>query len=287
MLDIFVVALLASLVRAGALATIVPGRAARLAFGAVVVLTMLASLSFDPRLLVGLTRIDPGIPMMPDADNAAPSPSAAAPARLPALTAPRRKPARWLPSLVWLIPIVAAVVGISLLINTLASRGPEHHGDLPHRRGPDAGQDRRALQGRRYRAGEVRAAGAGPLARGGHHRADQGCRELRRGRRPRFWVVRPRFAISGVSGLGRCCPAPISAWMPASRSAQHAQLHRAGGAARGHHRCLRARQFVLRAQDLGSLDIGSPVYHRRVQVGQVVAYQLEAEQARALRCGCS
>ena len=50
MLDIFVVALLASLVRAGALATIVPGPGA-LAFGSVVVLTMLASLSFDPRLL--------------------------------------------------------------------------------------------------------------------------------------------------------------------------------------------------------------------------------------------
>lgn len=50
MLDIFVVALLASLVRAGALATIIPGAGA-LAFGTVVVLTMLASLSFDPRLL--------------------------------------------------------------------------------------------------------------------------------------------------------------------------------------------------------------------------------------------
>lgn len=50
MLDIFVVALLASLVRAGALATIIPGGGA-LAFAAVVVMTMLASLSFDPRLL--------------------------------------------------------------------------------------------------------------------------------------------------------------------------------------------------------------------------------------------
>jgi len=50
MLDIFVVALLASLVRAGALATIIPGGGA-LAFASVVVLTMLASLSFDPRLL--------------------------------------------------------------------------------------------------------------------------------------------------------------------------------------------------------------------------------------------
>lgn len=50
MLDVFVVALLASLVRAGALATIIPGGGA-LAFASVVVLTMLASLSFDPRLL--------------------------------------------------------------------------------------------------------------------------------------------------------------------------------------------------------------------------------------------
>jgi paraquat-inducible protein A len=50
MLDVFVVALLASLVRAGAIATIIPGGGA-LAFASVVVLTMLASLSFDPRLL--------------------------------------------------------------------------------------------------------------------------------------------------------------------------------------------------------------------------------------------
>ncbi|MDN0077579.1 paraquat-inducible protein A [Crenobacter sp. SG2303] len=50
MLDIFVVALLAALVRAGMLATIIPGAGA-LAFASVVVLTMLASLSFDPRLL--------------------------------------------------------------------------------------------------------------------------------------------------------------------------------------------------------------------------------------------
>lgn len=50
MLDIFVVALLASLVRAGALATVIP-EAGAAAFGLVVVFTMLASLSFDPRLL--------------------------------------------------------------------------------------------------------------------------------------------------------------------------------------------------------------------------------------------
>lgn len=50
MLDVFVVALLAALVQAGALASVIPGGGA-MAFAAVVVLTMFASLSFDPRLL--------------------------------------------------------------------------------------------------------------------------------------------------------------------------------------------------------------------------------------------
>ena len=31
----------------------------------------------------------------------------------------------WLPSLVWLIPLVAALVGLVLIINVLNKRGPE------------------------------------------------------------------------------------------------------------------------------------------------------------------
>lgn len=50
MLDIYVVALLATVVQLTALATVTPGPGA-LAFGAVVVLTMAATSSFDPRLL--------------------------------------------------------------------------------------------------------------------------------------------------------------------------------------------------------------------------------------------
>ncbi len=50
MLDVFVVVLLVGMVRFGAVASIEPA-AGLLAFGAVVVLTMLASSSFDPRLI--------------------------------------------------------------------------------------------------------------------------------------------------------------------------------------------------------------------------------------------
>jgi paraquat-inducible protein A len=50
MLDVFVVVLLVGMVRFGAFATVEPGPGL-LAFGGVVVLTMLASASFDPRLI--------------------------------------------------------------------------------------------------------------------------------------------------------------------------------------------------------------------------------------------
>ena len=50
MVDVFVVAILVALIRAGSLMSITPGPAA-LAFGGVVVLTMLAAMMFDPRLI--------------------------------------------------------------------------------------------------------------------------------------------------------------------------------------------------------------------------------------------
>jgi paraquat-inducible protein A len=50
MLDVYVVAILVTLVQIQLLATVTPGKGAA-AFGAVVVLTMLATMSFDPRLI--------------------------------------------------------------------------------------------------------------------------------------------------------------------------------------------------------------------------------------------
>jgi paraquat-inducible protein A len=50
MLDVFLLSVLVALVKLGNFATVVPGPGL-LAFSAVVVLTILASSSFDPRLL--------------------------------------------------------------------------------------------------------------------------------------------------------------------------------------------------------------------------------------------
>ena len=61
MLDVYVVTLLSVLVQLKGLANIHPMSGA-LAFGAVVVLTMMATLSFDPRLIWDAGTVDPETP---------------------------------------------------------------------------------------------------------------------------------------------------------------------------------------------------------------------------------
>ena len=56
MVDVFVVAILVALVQLGAIMSIAPGTAA-VSFGLMVILTMLAALSFDPRVIWDNTRI--------------------------------------------------------------------------------------------------------------------------------------------------------------------------------------------------------------------------------------
>ncbi len=50
MIDVFMISILVALVKLGAIATIEPGAGA-MAFAAVVVVTMFAAMSFDPRLI--------------------------------------------------------------------------------------------------------------------------------------------------------------------------------------------------------------------------------------------
>ncbi|MCY1545806.1 Paraquat-inducible protein A [compost metagenome] len=57
MLDIFVIAILVAVVKFGSLASIEPGFGS-MAFASVVILTMLAALTFDPRLIWDNTESD-------------------------------------------------------------------------------------------------------------------------------------------------------------------------------------------------------------------------------------
>ncbi|KWD88076.1 intermembrane transport protein PqiB [Burkholderia ubonensis] len=192
----------------------------------------------------------------------------------PTLPDIRPRPRR-LPSLVWLIPIVAAAIGLSLLIHALVERGPEVTVTFRSAEGLVPGKTPV-----RYKSVDIGLVTSVHLAPDHSHvtatlalTGDAGSFATMG---TRFWVVRPRFAISGISGLDTLLS---GAYIGVDAGKSQARTHTFTGLevppavtsdASG-------KQFVLHAADLGSLDVGSPVYYRRVRVGQVVAYQLSPD----------
>ena len=90
----------------------------------------------------------------------------------------------------------------------------------------------------------------------------------------RFWVVRPRVTGTNISGLGTLVSgAYISVDVGHSNVPERnfTGLEVPPILTSG----LPGREFVLHAADIGSLTIGSAVFYRHIQAGQVVAYSLD------------
>jgi len=90
----------------------------------------------------------------------------------------------------------------------------------------------------------------------------------------RFWVVRPRIDTAGVSGLETLFSGAyigVDAGTSPNEKKQFTGLEAPPFVLRGEP----GRGFVLRTEDLGSLDVGSPIFYRRTRVGRVVGYMLD------------
>ena len=186
-----------------------------------------------------------------------------------------RQRRRFSASLIWLVPALAAVIGVSLMINSVLQAGPEISITFQSAEGLDAGKTtvkyKNVVIGK---VDKIRLSGdrshvlvSVALDKSAKSFATKGTR---------FWVVRPRIGIGGVSGIDTLLSgAFIGADVGDSEAEQEdfkgletppAVNHSAPG-----------RSFVLHSDDLGSLDIGSPVYYRRIQVGRVVSYRLDED----------
>ncbi|MNU54328.1 Paraquat-inducible protein B [compost metagenome] len=188
------------------------------------------------------------------------------------LPEPQEKKSRWKPLLIWLIPLIALLIALSLAVKALLSHGPTIDVSFRTAEGLVAGKTTV-----RYKQVDIGVVRQIDLSDDRSHviaRID-----LRKGasnfaaKDSRFWVVRPRIGTGGVSGIdtllsgsyievdggkseedkfeftGLEVPPVISSDVP-------------------------GKVFFLNADDLGSLDIGSPIYYRRINVGQITAYKL-------------
>lgn len=191
-----------------------------------------------------------------------------------AIPAPVKERQRdWIPSLIWLIPIVAAVIGISLAVQTWAQRGPEITITFHSAEGLEAGKTKV-----KYKEVEIGTVQSITLSE--DHALVLVTVLLKKEAKSftaadsRFWVVRPRVAGSGVSGLSTLLFGPYigaDAGVAKEKADHFTGLEVPPIVTRD----ASGKQYVLHATDIGSLDIGSPVYYRRIKVGQVAAYDLD------------
>jgi paraquat-inducible protein B len=176
-------------------------------------------------------------------------------------------------SIVWLVPLVAVLIGGWLVYKAVSEKGPTITIAFDTAEGLEAGKTKI-----RYKDVEVGQVESITLARGLSHVIVTA--EMTKGAEPyltestRFWVVRARVAAGGVSGLGTIFSGAyigIEPGKPGKRTLSFKGLEVPPVITTG----LPGAHFTLKAETLGSLDIGSPVYYRQIKVGQVVAYELE------------
>jgi paraquat-inducible protein B len=177
--------------------------------------------------------------------------------------------------LVWIIPIVAALLGGWLAIKTALERGPTITIAFKTGEGLEAGKTKikykeveigtvKTIELAEGRAGVVATAEIAKQA--AHLLVDD----------TRLWVVRPRVSGGSVSGLGTLLG---GAYVGLDPGKAKGQKHQFVGLETPPVVALDVpgTQFTLRSEDLGSLDVASPIYFRRVQVGQVVSFNLDKD----------
>jgi paraquat-inducible protein B len=185
------------------------------------------------------------------------------------------KPKRWLPSLVWIVPLVAALIGVALVVKSVASRGPTITISFMSAEGLEPGKTK--VKYKDVDIGSVRAIKLSPnlsrvlvtveLTKDAENFARKDSH---------FWVVRARIGASGVSGLGTLLSGSYIGADPgrASETATDFVGLETPPAVtideKGH-------RYTLHSDNLGSLDIGTPIFFRRIQVGQVTGYSLDKD----------
>jgi paraquat-inducible protein B len=188
---------------------------------------------------------------------------------LPQATVVPRKRGRI--SVIWIIPILAALVAAGIAIQRLRSEGPTVEIVFSAAEGIEAGKT--FVKYKDVNIGRVTKveltndfAKVRVTAKMAKYAAGLMVEDAK------FWIVQPTVSLSGVSGLSTLLSGNYIGFEPGKSTETRDNFAALDVAPVITDQ--RGGQFALKANDLGSLEIGSPVYYRRLPVGQVIAYEL-------------
>lgn len=175
-------------------------------------------------------------------------------------------------SAVWIIPLVAALVAVGIAVQSYLSKGPTITVVFKSAEGIEAGKT--VVKYKEIDVGHVSAVTLSP----DYSRIEVTVKVAKHAEGlvvedTKFWVVKTQVTLSGISGLGTLLSGNYIGIDP-GKSKKRAKSFQGLDAAPVVTGGQAGREFELAADDLGSLGVGSPLYFRRLNVGQVVAYKL-------------
>lgn len=178
---------------------------------------------------------------------------------------------RWRPQLVWVIPVIAAIVGGSLMIQSWRSKGPRITISFQSADGLEIGKT--LVKYRSIVIGRVSALALSSgddgvevtvdLDRGAANAATEGSR---------FWVQHPILGLGEARVDSLLGGSYIGVEMGRGGKPQRSFVGLEEAPALAHGRS--GLPLTLHAEKLGSLQPGAPVYYRQVRVGRVTETSL-------------
>jgi paraquat-inducible protein B len=174
--------------------------------------------------------------------------------------------------LVWLIPLVAALVGGWLAVKAILDKGPVVTIAFATAEGLETGKTK--IKYKDVDMGLVTGVALAPDTSHVVVTAEL-VKEAKRYlvEDTRFWVVRPRVSGGTVTGIGTLLSGSyvgMDIGLSKAPRDQFVGLEIPPIVNTGEP----GRSFVLRSDNAGSLDVGSPLYFRRLKAGQVASYEL-------------
>jgi paraquat-inducible protein B len=198
------------------------------------------------------------------------------PTTTPAATPEIRRARRW--NIVWVVPLVALLLGAWLLYRNFAAQGPVARVRFDTAEEIYAGKTE--VRCRSVRVGLVKDVKLADDLKSVlvYVELDSGSEGLLR-RGTRFWVVKPRLSAAEISGLGTLIQGSYIELDPGPPDAERRTLFRGRETPPATNRSVPGRRLVLTAEQAGSLSIGAPIYFRGFEVGRIEGREL-AEDGR-------
>jgi paraquat-inducible protein B len=177
--------------------------------------------------------------------------------------------------LIWIVPIIALIIGISLAIKTYLEKGPVITISFKSGEGIEAGKTK--IKYKDVQIGLVRTVTIAKDRSSVVITADiaKDAEDFLK-TDTRFWVVRARITGSSISGLGTLTAGSyigMDVGTSNSDKTSFAGLESPPAVAMD----VPGRQFVLYTADIGSLTVGSPLLYRHLHVGEVTSSELDKD----------